>query len=130
MRSVVLIVTAALALLAASTALAHAKRDSARPTVRITQFSPLIVAGERFRPAQRIVIRVTTPSTRHVTVKRTTARGTFVARFAAATFTGDRCGGGLSVVVTTASGITAVAKSRIPETLCPPPLSPLGGPMP
>jgi hypothetical protein len=115
MRVVLLIVSAAVALLAVSTGLAATERASARPTVRVTQLSPVVVAGERFRPAERIVVRVTTTKT-HVRTMRTTRRGTFVARFQNAS--AHRCDGGVSVVVTTASGL--LAKAQTPQAQCPP----------
>lgn len=116
MRLVLLIVSAALALLAVSTGLAATQSESARPTVRVTQLSPVVVAGERFRSVERIVIRVTTSTKTHVRTMRTTRRGTFVARFQTAS--AHRCDGGVSVVVTTASGL--IAKAQTPQALCPP----------
>ncbi len=114
MRGAILIVL--VALLAVSTGVARAERDAARPVVRITQLSPLVVAGEGFRSRERIVIRVTAGVDTSVRRTRVSPRGAFVARFAAVV--ADRCSGGISVVVTTAGG--RVAKTRMPELLCPP----------
>jgi hypothetical protein len=116
MRVVLLIVSAAVALLAVSPGFASIVRESARPTVRVTQLSPVVVAGERFRPVERIVIRVTTSTQAQVRTMRTTRRGTFVARFETAS--AHRCDGGVAVVVTTASGL--IAKAQTPQALCPP----------
>lgn len=116
MRVGLLIVSAAVGLLAVSAGFADAKRETVRPTIRIAQLSPLVVTGTQFRPRERIVIRVAALPKTYVRTIRTTRRGTFVARFAAVTF--DRCGGGPSVVVTTATGL--VAKTRMPKPLCPP----------
>jgi hypothetical protein len=120
MRVALLIVSAAVALLAVSTGFAATERESARPTVRVAQLSPVVVAGERFRPVERIVIRLATSTRTHTRTLRTTRRGTFVARFETAS--AHRCNGGVSVVVTTASGL--VAKARTPEALCPLPNAP------
>jgi hypothetical protein len=103
-------------LVAASTGLAYGKAESARPSVRVTQFSPLVVTGQRFKPVERIVIRVTTSDKGIVRRTRVSPRGTFVARFEAVM--GDRCGDAFSVVVTTASG--RMAKATVPQPLCPP----------
>ena len=92
-----------------------AKADGA-PTVRVTQYTPLVVKGEQFRASQRVVIRVTAASRTRVRAMRTSTSGTFVARFAAVSV--DRCSGGVSVVVTAADG--RVAKARRPDFLCPP----------
>lgn len=112
--------SAAVALLAVSQGFAYTERESARPTVRIIHYAPLLVAGEQFRPLQRIVIRVTASTQTNARTMRTTRRGTFVARFEAVT--AHRCDGGVSVVVTTASGL--VAKARTPQALCPLPNAP------
>jgi len=116
MRVGLLIVSAVVGLLAVSTGFADVKGESAPPTIRIAQLSPLVVTGKQFRALERIAIRVATPERTRVRTMRTTRRGTFVARFAAVTF--DRCSGGPSVVVTTATGL--VAKTRMPQPLCPP----------
>ena len=107
-----------LALLSASTGGADAKPEPAGPIVRIAQLSPLVVQGERFRPRQRILIRVGAHAVSHKRTMRATRRGTFAARFAGVSY--DRCGGSVSVVVTTATGL--VAKTRMPLALCPPAL--------
>jgi hypothetical protein len=115
-----LIGVAALALLTFSTGFADGKSGSAGPTVRIVQTSPLVVAGQRFRPVERIVIRVYVPSATRTRTMRTTRQGTFVASFSSVSV--HRCNGGVSVVVTTASGL--VAKSKMPQPLCPLPQRP------
>jgi hypothetical protein len=116
MRLLALIAVAAAALLASSIGHTRTNSDSARPSVRITHFSPLVVAGDNFRSAERITIRVTAPTKTVARLARVSQRGRFVARFTA--ITGDRCSGGVSVVVTTADG--RVAKTRMPQFLCPP----------
>jgi hypothetical protein len=104
------------AVLAAATPASLDAKSTGQPTVRIAQLSPLVVRGERFRAAQRVVIRVTAASETRVRTMRTTPSGAFVARFSAVTV--DRCSGGVSVVVTAADG--RVAKTRRPDLLCPP----------
>lgn len=116
MRTAFLIVTAAAISLALAPGSVGARVDAAQPAVRITSLSPLVVAGERFRPTERVVIKVTADGTRVMRYTRVSRRGTFVARFSAVT--ADRCNGGVSVVVTTADG--RVAKTRMPQLLCPP----------
>jgi hypothetical protein len=111
-------VLAAVALLAGSTGIGNASSERAAPSLRVKQLSPLVLVGERFRPAQRVVLRVTVGERTLVRVRRASPAGTFTATFPAVTI--DRCGGGFSAVATAANG--AVAKVRLPQALCPPAL--------
>jgi hypothetical protein len=114
----ILVVLAAVALLASSAGLAEAKSERAAPSLRMKQLSPLVLVGERFRPAERVVLRVTVGARTLVRARRASPGGTFTVAFPAVTV--DRCGGGFSAVATAASG--AVAKIRLPQALCPPAL--------
>lgn len=116
MRTSILLVTAAAISLALAPTVAGARVDAAKPAIKITNTSPLVVAGERFRSSERIVIKVNANGKSVMRYTRVSRRGTFVARFTA--ITADRCNGGISVVVTTADG--RVAKTRMPQLLCPP----------
>lgn len=109
---------AALSLLAGSTGIASATSERATPSLRVKQLSPLVLVGERFRPAARVVLRVNTGARTLVRVRRASLRGTFTVTFNGVTV--DRCGSGFSAVATAANG--AVAKVRLPQALCPPAL--------
>jgi hypothetical protein len=114
MRSALLIF-AALGLLVCSTGFVDPKAKPLKPSVRVAQWSPLVVVGERFRPFQTVVLEVTAGPKTLVRRLRTSRRGTFVVRFAAVI--SDRCNG-VSIIATGAGG--RVAKMRLPEFLCPP----------
>jgi hypothetical protein len=114
MRSALLIL-AALGLLVCSTGFVDPKAKPSKPSVRVTQWSPLVVVGERFRPLEPIVVKVTAGTETLVRRLRSSRRGTFVVRFAAVN--SDRCHG-VSIIATGAGG--RVAKMRLPEFLCPP----------
>lgn len=75
-----------------------------------------MVTGEKFRPVERVKVRVNAQGTSVVRTVRTSLRGTFTARFVQVS--GDRCGGAISVVATAADG--RLAKFRLPQFLCPP----------
>lgn len=110
-----LLLAACLALLAPSAAAASTD-ERARAVIRISRLSPLVVAGERFRPVERIVITVRVGADTLVRHQRASRRGSFAARFAETSV--DRCSEGLAVVVTGARG--SVAKVRMPPRYCPP----------
>jgi hypothetical protein len=100
----------------ASSSLAGGHGQAVRPSVRVSDWQPLVLVGTQFRPFERVVIRVVeTGSPTLVKRLRTTRRGTFVATLANSAV--DRCGG-FSVLVTGAGG--RVAKVRLPLPLCPP----------
>jgi hypothetical protein len=111
-----LILAIASAAFGATASLASEQREAAAPSVRVASWQPLALVGTRFRPSERVVIRVfETGSTTVVRRVRTTPRGTFRVLLAGAAI--DRCSG-LSIVVTDAGG--RVAKVRLPFPLCPP----------
>ena len=111
-----LILVATVAAWSASSGLAGSHTEIARPSVRVTDWRPLVLVGTQFRPFEHVVIRIVeTGSPTLVKRLRATRRGTFVATLANSTF--DRCGE-LSVLVTGAGG--RVAKVRVPLPLCPP----------
>lgn len=111
-----LILITTVAAWSASSSLAGGHGQTMRPSVRVTDWQPLVLVGTRFRPFERVVIRVVeTGSPTLVKRLRATRRGTFVATLTNAAV--DRCGG-LSVSVTGAGG--RVAKVRLPLPLCPP----------
>jgi hypothetical protein len=111
-----LILVATVAAWSASASLARSHSDVVRPSVRVTDWRPLVLVGRQFRPFERVVIRIVrTGSPTVVKRLRATRRGTFVATLATSIV--DRCSG-LSVSVTGAGG--RVAKLRLPLPLCPP----------
>jgi hypothetical protein len=54
---------------------------SVKPQVRLVAFSPARVAGSGFRARERVTVTVSSPSTRLRTTVRTSAGGSFLARF-------------------------------------------------
>jgi hypothetical protein len=115
MRNGVLILLACL-LGAVWTQLAVAESTSPQATVRIAQWSPLVVAGERFRSREALVIKVTTDSGTVVRRTRASLQGQFTARFEAVH--GDRCNSDFSIVVRGGRG--SFATKQLPQLLCPP----------
>jgi hypothetical protein len=111
-----LVLAMAIAAFGATSSFAGEQRDAAAPSVRVTTWQPLVLVGTRFRPSERVMIRVFSAGSPTVVRRvRTTARGTFRVMLAGATI--DRCNGP-SIVVTGAGG--RVAKVRLPLPLCPP----------
>jgi hypothetical protein len=113
-RSLVILLAAASLL--AWTQLAVAESTRAQPTVRIAQWSPLVIAGERFRSREALVIRVTTDTRTVVRRTRASLQGRFVARFESVH--GDRCSSDFAVVVRGGNG--SFATKQLPQLLCPP----------
>jgi hypothetical protein len=115
MRTLLLTLLAAVLALAATATSATANVEAAKPVIRITQYSPLVVKGERFRRAERVVIRVHAAGETRTRTVRTSQRGTFSATFTG--ISGDRCSG-VFVVASAPGG--RVARTKTPEFLCPP----------
>jgi hypothetical protein len=112
----VVAMVAAVVLSCTSPSFASSDSEPAQPSVKVADWQPLVLVGSRFRPFERVVIRVSDASSPTVVKRlRATRRGTFVAIVAAATV--DRCSG-VSIVVTGAGG--RVAKTKMPLPLCPP----------
>lgn len=103
------------ALMVVTAGMSQPDRDQAQPSVRVSQWAPLVLVGAQFRPFERVVIRVSSDAETTVRRLRTTRRGTFVARFTTTAL--DRCSG-FSIQVTGVGG--RVAKARLPLPLCPP----------
>lgn len=112
----VVAMVAAVVLSCTSPSLANGDGAPASPSVKVADWQPLVLRGSRFRPFERVVIRVFDASSPTVVKRlRATRRGTFVATIATAKV--DRCSG-VSIVVTGAGG--RVAKTLMPLPLCPP----------
>jgi len=98
--------------------LAPAAWGSSRPQVRLAAFSPARVAGTGFQARERVVVKVTGGPNQLARAVVTSARGAFVARFAAAiAATGCRQ---LVITAVGASGDRAAWKS-LPKSCGPPP---------
>jgi hypothetical protein len=106
----------ALAAFIASVSVAGATNAQTQPLVKVADWEPLVLVGARFRPFERVVVRVAAAGS-PTTVKRlrATRRGAFRVVLEASTV--DRCSGP-SILVTGAGG--RVAKIRMPLPLCPP----------
>src|SRR5262245_60699960 len=95
---------------AAAAALAAPAGAERTPSLRLVDFTPLVVRGTAFVP--REVVTVTAPTGR-ITV-RTSATGAFVASFGGA----PRCSSGGVVVARSAHGERVML--RLPVTMCAP----------
>lgn len=113
----VLVLAAGIAVPAGGAALPG--RESARPVVRVADWSPLKVRGVSFKRSERVRLTVRVDGRRLVRRVRATRAGAFTAVFAGATVV-DRCG--FSVVAVGSGG--SRASFKLPLTACPPPLSP------
>lgn len=83
-----------------------------RPHVRLVDWSPAAVSGTGFQPQERVVVVVTSSTTRLSKAVETTTRGTFVARFRKSVHVPD-CGQ-IAVSAVGASGDRAAWKSPPP----------------
>jgi hypothetical protein len=90
---------------------------TAGPTVWLTQSTPAIVRGARFKAHERVRVVLTAAGRSRIRRPRTGAYGRFSAKFANVAV--DRCSG-LEIVATGASGDSATLK-RGPGPQCPPP---------
>jgi hypothetical protein len=107
-------------LLAGLVAAASAAAALRQPSLRLVDVDPLTVQGLRFGSSQPVRLTVTRDD--QTLARRTVRAGTgggFVVRFAAVGV--HRCDGGLQITARSASGRFAVAK--VPQPLCPMPLS-------
>jgi hypothetical protein len=89
------------------------------PVLRVVDTSPLIVRGAAFPARDAVVVRVREDGR---TLARRSVRASTTGRFAV-TFhvaVGHRCGGNTTITAASASG--AVAKTKLPQPACPPPL--------
>jgi hypothetical protein len=107
-----LLCLAGVVLLAATTEGAGA----ARPSLVVTHFAPVTVAGAGFGPGERVVVTVVAGKSKHVRRVRAAASGRFRVRFDVRAALG--CGPALAVSALGASGSTAAA--RLPFVRCPP----------
>jgi hypothetical protein len=89
------------------------------PTLRVVDTSPLTVRGAAFPARDAVVVRVRedgrTLARRSV---RASTTGAFAMTFGVAA--GHRCGGETIITAVSVSG--AVAKTKLPQPACPPPL--------
>jgi hypothetical protein len=79
--------------------------DSDRPGLRVVDRDPLVLAGRRFEPRERVRLTVVSGGERHALKVRATPDGKFVARFAAVRL--DRCSGSLAVSAVGSAGSRA-----------------------
>jgi hypothetical protein len=96
----------------AATAFSGTRSSSARPAVRVADFSPFVVRGAGFRADERVTV-VAQVQGRHVKAALSGARGGFTVRFAAVSIRG--CAGYL-VRATGSKGSRAYLR-HVPE--CP-----------
>lgn len=104
-----IIATVLVLLVAAGTQVAGASLGRTAPTIRVMNYTPLVVRGAHFHAAERVTVR----ALHVVRVVRTTASGTFRVRFGA--LSTDRCS--LAIVAVGARGDRAQIKAR---SMCPP----------
>lgn len=113
-----LLLVAAIATWSASPGFASGDSAAAQPSVRVAHWEPLVLRGTRFRPLERVVVRVLeTGSPTVVKRVRASRRGTFSVTLPV--WAADRCNGP-SILVTGAGG--RVVKVLMPLPLCPPAL--------
>ena len=94
-------------------------RSNGKASLRIVSSAPVTVAGVRFKPLERVRLRVAVSGTRLVRRARASRRGRFVV---AVPYSLDRCSEGLVVRAVGAHGSRALLK--LPPMLCPPRLDP------
>jgi hypothetical protein len=100
---------------------APAARGAVHPQLRLLDLSPASVAGAGFHPRERVVVTVTGGSNRLRRAVVTSARGTFVARFAEAI-----AAPGCSQLVLVAIGARGDRASwKSPAKSCGPPPQPI-----
>jgi hypothetical protein len=89
-----------------------------RAALKLVRSAPLTVHGTAFHPGERVRVTVFTD---HAIVRRirTTAAGTFTARFSDVELSLDRCGNGL--IVTARGAVGDIARLKLPQPQCPPP---------
>jgi hypothetical protein len=101
----------ALALLAPAAAVTA----RAQPSLAVTRYAPLTVAGANFAPGERVVVTVVARNVKRARPVHAGSRGGFRIRFDLNTRLG--CGNPLAVSARGASGSTATA--RMPRPQCP-----------
>jgi hypothetical protein len=104
-------------LLGALAASGPASGVASKPTLRLLDRQPVTVRGVGFRHRERM--RVTVVAGRaYLRTVRTSAVGTFTARFAGVSFSFDRCGNGWTVTARGTGGDSATL--TLPQPECPP----------
>ncbi len=99
---------------------AMASSTTRAPTLRVVGASPLTVRGEAFAAREAVVVTVRQEGRMRARRSlRAGSRGGFAVAFAGAAV--HRCGGGATITAVGATG--AVAKAKLPQTACPPPLA-------
>jgi hypothetical protein len=112
MRRPLVTLTAGVALLG----LAAQSTAASRPSLQVTHFAPVTVAGAGFEPGERVVVTVVSGKDKHVRAVRAAASGRFRVRFdVRATL---RCGGALRASALDSHGARVAAK--LPKPQCPP----------
>ena len=89
---------------------------AARPSLVVTSFAPVTVAGAGFAANERVVVTVVSGKDKHVRRVRAGAGGRFRVRFEVKAML--RCGPQLGVSALGAAGSRASA--RLPKPQCPP----------
>ncbi len=98
-----------------------ASATTKRPALKIVRSTPLTIHGTGFHPRERVRVTVVT-SRAAVRITRTTATGTFTARFTEEALSSDRCANGL--IVTARGAVGDTARLKLPQPECPPSLGP------
>ena len=88
---------------------------ASRPSLVVTKFAPVTVAGAGFAPGERVVVTVVAGTKKHVRPVRAGTAGRFSARFEFGAALG--CGPTLRVSALGSSGSKATAK--LPQVRCP-----------
>jgi hypothetical protein len=107
---------AAVMLLALAATAAASGASGAKPTLRLSDNSPLTVSGAGFHRSEHVTVIYVTTTRRWTRASVATAAGTFTARFSAVGF--NPCVA-KSLTAVGAQGSRAVAV--LPKALCPPP---------
>ena len=114
-----LALTVAAALLVPSGA---ASSTATRPALRLVDLAPLTVSGVGFAAGERLKVTAVVGTVAHVRFVRSSRAGSFLASFPRVTI--ERCGGTLEVKAVGSTGSRATLQPKLPQLLCPPPLSP------
>jgi hypothetical protein len=91
--------------------------STARPELRIVRAAPLVVAGARFVPRERVTVRVEAKGERRLRPVTATGVGRFVVRFTSLVY--DRCYSPYRIWAIGARG--SRAELKLPRSQCPPP---------
>jgi hypothetical protein len=109
--------TAVLALLAGSAGAEVSSTARAEPTLRLLRTTPVVVAGARFLPRERVTVRLSVNEDRRLRRVTATSTGRFTVTFDGVAVY-DRCNSRFRIWAVGARG--SEAELKMPQLLCPP----------